>query len=273
MTVQSFSTAIVSKDSLEELELHRNRALECYKKAAELIAEGNRAAQLCVKEKYGFTLSRHDTDHLWSTVNIDKFLESCRKSVDYKLWTMVIGSTPLESLMHHSKLEKFKTQMYEEPIPATADNIYATMMTLTASAGDTFTSGLVEAFSCFSKDHKTNDPFKVKPKAILSHIVNMTYGLSPIRYGRGRDILNDLDRCMHILDGKPWHGYGGLVDHVNEAEKKYNRTFCETPYFKAKWYGNGNIHLEFVRKDLLIKVNEIIAQHYGEVLASASTRG
>src|SRR3546814_7969254 len=49
-------------------------------------------------------------------------------------------------------------------------------------------------------------------------------------------------------------------------------THCPTPhvihgdYFRVRIFGNGNLHLWFERKDLLVEVNKLLAEYYGEVI-------
>ena len=63
---------------------------------------------------------------------------------------------------------------------------------------------------------------------------------------------------MHLLDGKGQvKGYSGpLVDAINLAHHNKQQS-AATEYFHAKWFLNGNLHLEFLRQDLLDKFNEI----------------
>src|SRR3546814_14510544 len=37
-------------------------------------------------------------------------------------------------------------------------------------------------------------------------------------------------------------------------------------YFHVRIFGNGNLHLWFERKDLLVEVNKLLAEYYGEVI-------
>src|SRR3546814_7678385 len=49
-------------------------------------------------------------------------------------------------------------------------------------------------------------------------------------------------------------------------------THCPTPhvihgdYFRVRIFWNGNLHLWFERKDLLVEVNKLLAEYYGEVI-------
>lgn len=116
--------------------------------------------------------------------------------------------------------------------------------------------------------HKTNEKhtFKLERKLIN------TYAFNVWRHGGKNDLgtlrcetqrhLTALDNIMHMLDGKgQLSGYSGpLVDAIQSKRKHQERT-ATTDYFRAKWFSNGNLHLEFTRQDLLDKFNVICGRN------------
>jgi hypothetical protein len=40
-----------------------------------------------------------------------------------------------------------------------------------------------------------------------------------------------------------------------------NAPLTETPYFRCKWYKNGNLHIEFRSPDLLRRLNQFGGDH------------
>jgi hypothetical protein len=117
-------------------------------------------------------------------------------------------------------------------------------------------------------EYKTNakHTFKLEPKLIK------TYAFRTWKFGGKSEIsgltdetqrhLTALDNIMHMLDGKGQiSGYcGPLVDAINASKRGGSKT-AKTDYFYAKWYLNGNMHLEFLRSDLLSKFNEICGRN------------
>jgi hypothetical protein len=257
-------TAVVRRGSVEELAGHRDRALELYRKAAELIAEANAAAQMAVQESHsGFTLGREDFAELAWKADASGFVEHVRRVLDCKIWRRVIDMTRLGSLMDAKTRHEFEDQLRKEPLSFTVDNVSATLATLTGAAPITFRQGLVTAFKSASKDHRTNDAYKVGKKAIFQNMMSW----SGLAYGYGRrETVCDLERCFAVLDGKTYPIVNGIADKINSADRLKEDT-AENEYFKAKWYGNGNLHLEFKRLDLVERVNRLIAEHYGVTLA------
>jgi hypothetical protein len=115
---------------------------------------------------------------------------------------------------------------------------------------------------------KTNNKhtFKLERKLIK------TFAFSVWRHNGKNDLgclnhdcqrhMTALDNIMHMLDGKgQLSGYSGpLVDAI-AAKRHGGERLVETDYFRAKWFSNGNLHLEFTREDLLAKFNEICGRN------------
>jgi hypothetical protein len=82
-----------------------------------------------------------------------------------------------------------------------------------------------------------------------------TYRLSS---DKARNQIGALDRVFHLLDGA---GYVSRT-YLGELGDAINAVPVESPagrtkYFAFKLYRNGNIHLEFLRPDLVDKLNQI----------------
>ncbi|WP_047303039.1 DUF4942 domain-containing protein, partial [Pseudomonas fluorescens] len=113
------------------------------------------------------------------------------------------------------------------------------------------------------------EPFRIGPKVIMEGMVEPSFksGLC-IRYGSwAKDKLNDLDRVFQTLDGKPFqpHALTSAMDAAFQAGEVF-----ENENYRAKAFKKGTLHLEFLRLDLLDKVNEQIGEYYaGNVLPDA----
>ena len=126
----------------------------------------------------------------------------------------------------------------------------------------------MNAFQSLSRDYRSNDGFKLGDRIVLNYIVS-NYGMGHYSFNyNADDRLKDIDRCMHVLDGKPEPGYDqGLVAALRGSISGRAPATIETPYWRAKWFKNGNAHLWPLRDDLIDKANRIIAEHFGATLA------
>lgn len=95
------------------------------------------------------------------------------------------------------------------------------------------------------------------PRKIIKSVVRSTYnGMFEESY-HFRGHVESLDWVFHALDGKgiPEGHYGPLVTAIRQTS---TQSPCgQTDYFKFRCYGNGNLHLEFLRGDLLADFNRI----------------
>jgi predicted RNA methylase len=89
-----------------------------------------------------------------------------------------------------------------------------------------------------------------------------------------RDTLLDVERVFYLLDNREMPEYGGIVGVIERSRRDQNpgrmagfQSECESEYFRAYAYINGNLHLWFKRDDLVTEVNKLLAEYYGEVLA------
>lgn len=83
-----------------------------------------------------------------------------------------------------------------------------------------------------------------------------------------RDQLADLERMLHLLDGKPIPNNRGdittqLMDHVSLQKASH---IYEDDYFSIRYFQKGTGHITFKRPDLVDTLNNIIAKHYPGML-------
>lgn len=108
-----------------------------------------------------------------------------------------------------------------------------------------------------SDSYKTNEQnrWKLSHKVIIQSAVAWDFGRFRTTYGGSADHLQNLDNVFHILDGQgfPESHVGPLCDAIRQVTEP--ATAHETEYFRFKCYKNGNLHLEFLRMDLVQEFN------------------
>ena len=88
--------------------------------------------------------------------------------------------------------------------------------------------------------------------------------------GWRRDQLADLERMLHLLDGKPIPDNRGdvttrLMDHVSLQNGSH---IYEDDYFSIRYFQKGTGHITFKRPDLVDKMNDIVAKNFPSMLPS-----
>lgn len=249
--------------------------------------------------------------HPIAKLPFDDYMKEKRRVIDLNVWAWIIERTDLEHLMDKEAKEQLKTQMghiIEEPTepgqiiseeeaakgmpPVTVENIVATLEGFMLSAETIFRRGMANAFAKLDRRFRSHDGFKVGSRMILSRCFN-EYG--SWNWNRDeRSTLIDIERTFTILDGKldevkkqdaeiaearrthrPIVHFTktiGEIDLARAGSSGARQTEVETEYFKVRIFKNGNAHLWFTRKDLVAKVNKLLAEYYGEVLADSQVK-
>lgn len=255
-------TALVRKDSIEELCGHRARALALYAQAFDLLLEARDAhARAAVGKSY---ITNFPVEALrWITTDRRvEFVDRIRTDMDRDVWQGLILNTALAGLMDAEARDSFERSLRDNPPEVTAETVFATMSALAGDAEMIFRRGLVNVFSQLHRKYRSHDGFKIKDRVIMPYAVRVLFRSAMLIHDAQ---LIDVDRVMHVLDGKaaPHHTAGlcaaiRAAMHANPAQWE-----AETEYFSAKWHLNGNLHLRFKRADLVMRANQIIAEHFG----------
>jgi hypothetical protein len=103
---------------------------------------------------------------------------------------------------------------------------------------------------------KSNSPYRVGKRVVLERVIDTSYSFWHLNYHHEPE-LKALERVMQMLDGKgtttPEEG-SALVNGIKALRDSHGGSF-DTEYFHAKAFKNGNLHLWFKNKDLLLEFN------------------
>jgi hypothetical protein len=276
-------TGIVRKDSIEELCGHRDAALSLYAQAFELFKAARAAhARACVGYPH---ISAAVTDPFRFIRAEDggaRYAGEVRPHLDRDMWRALLVNTKLGSLMDEQERKAFDKGL-ENPPEISAETVFATLSRLAAEGDAIFRRGMVEAFRSLSNDYRSHDGFKIGPRMVVRRVVDVT----PFRGDKGKrslwvrlstsgeQRLQDVDRVLHILDGKaPPERLQGICQAMREAipNEGMGPGEAETPYMRVRYFQNGNGHLWILRDDLREKANLLIAEHYGAALGDNTNR-
>ncbi|TGK36263.1 DUF4942 domain-containing protein [Leptospira andrefontaineae] len=199
-----------------------------------------------------------DRKHVWFDEKFDVSLnEEIRKSVDRNAWNYLGEKAGLFDLMDASAREEFEKQLTKDVPVFCESNVMATFDRLEQEKEIIFNRGVIKVFKELDRTYINNDSFRVGKLAIFQG----NY------MGRTGTKIKDIERILHILDGK------SPPDHAHSVESKIRCFYlpsesagiiAEDSYLRIYRYKNGNFHVTFKRMDLLDKVNRIISNAFGE---------
>lgn len=187
--------------------------------------------------------------------------EDAIKQVDRQFWRTAFEQTGFMQLLDAQSRNQFEESNRRNPPVFNMDNVRSTFLDLMMNAEQMFSDGIVNVFRRLSGNYMSNDVFKVGEKIVMSGMIEARWSSGKsLRFGRGEDEINDIDRVFKTLDGKR--------HQPRELSCEMNKAFAENAdysgeYFSAKAFKNGNLHLKIKRADLLERVNMMIAKHYG----------
>lgn len=248
-----FTTELAERKCIDEILELRNTSIQKFKEALEILESIETRCK-----------SLGDYIYPFSSTEI-RNLEIFRKELDKRLWEHCFDKLGVFTLMDSRNIEILRKELKEQTPEFTEENIYATTEKMYENRTEYFCRSIILTFRGLSKDHKTNtnEKFKIPDKCIIKRFVECRYdkGLRINYYNKNR--FSDIDRAFKVLDKKPFEQRKAVCE---ANDKLYNSDTYENDYLVLKGYHNGNAHIKFKRIDLLDKMNQIIAEHYGNSL-------
>lgn len=199
-------------------------------------------------------------------------LEEIERHINQGLWRASMDKTGFRQLLDNQAEKEFNDSLEKDCPNFTIENIKTQFLSLYQNSEEMFNRGLINVFKSLDHSYRTNEkePFKVGKKLIVGYMVSNWLGylqVSYSQYSSGSARINDLDRVFKTLDEKE-HNPRELENAINAVFKEGENIY-QDEYYRIKGFKNGNMHIEFLRADLLEKANDIIAKHWGDALPDA----
>lgn len=188
--------------------------------------------------------------------------------MDKDIWKHIATVSGMINIMDATARKQWESDIETKAPECTYANIEATLNQLQDNQQLIFNRGVVKAFQKLSPKYKTNDAFKIGKKIVMQNAIGF--------YEHGCDALVDVERVMHVLDGKkPPVGNNTIATKLTQAGGCYwtpKRGDVETDYMTGKVFKNKNAHITFKRQDLVDRCNKIIAAFYSTSIPDDSHR-
>lgn len=271
--IEAKGTDLIRKGSADEIVAKRDRAMDLYTRGVGLLADAVKLHREVGGTSYPSLTTALDRNGVF-LIEQDRtaeVVEALRKGLDGHVWEHIAGALGLLNLMNAAQLEAFKEQNRTAPPEVTRDNLTATFQRLTAESDAMFRKGVIDLFRGLDRKFASNPAYRIGEKLIFSRALSEHGGWS--HFGNRQAEMRDLDRVFHIVDGQPPKDHrGDAAAMVSQMSRQQLGGTVETEYFLIRTFRNCNVHVLFRRPDLVAKVNQIIADHFGAALAH-ETRG
>ncbi len=174
-------------------------------------------------------------------------------------WRTLVERLELRRAMSIRAWEELDKQLRtEHEVPeVTAANVSAMADQYTSRLPEMLREAVEEIFNWLrppGSRYKTNTEFEIRERVILSGVVSHQYGAGMRVSCYRQPHLTALENVFTALDGRgsvtKGH-YSQLSEEIKKSDKG------QTEYFGFRVFQNGNLHLKFLRLDLLDKFNQI----------------
>ncbi|VXC43513.1 Restriction endonuclease subunit M [Enterobacterales bacterium 8AC] len=206
----------------------------------------------------------------WLMEKAETAMPVITRNLDRDIWRDLMKRSGMLSVMDAQARDQWYRNLESKDVPAVStDSIYSTFEQLHRDKGEVFERGVINVFKSLSWDYKSNHPCKFGKKVIINGLVSYNQWGFTLNHSYRRDQLADLERMLHLLDGKTIPDNRSdltarLYDHIR-AHPQMAKVY-EDEYFSIKYFMKGSAHLTFRKPELMDKMNDIIARHYPGVL-------
>jgi hypothetical protein len=259
----AMQTALVERSTVNQLVENYNEALKDITEAYKLLhgakARLNSAFSLGV-QYYSFDVLPQGYSR-GATLTADS-LEMVIKALKLQAWRIIMERLELRKLLSIARRKELDEQLKDgEGLPdITIQNVWGLFESAVSNVDKYMEEAVLEVFEFLRprmSKMKTNTEFEIGKRVVLERFVEMTYNAQGFRpkYSYSAQ-LTALDNAFLRLDGQgvvdTYHG-----DTINAIQAADAGGWCKTAYFQLRCCKNGNLHIEFLRPDLVAKLNTI----------------
>lgn len=191
----------------------------------------------------------------------EKGADIAMRQIHKHAWRGIIERMGIRQLLSVERREKLDEQLSTgKGLPEVSEAAILEMLEATAGNIETYMEeAVLEVFEYLRPRNsklKTNSEFEIGKRVILHWAVEPEYFGNGFRIRHHRDsMFTALDNVFQRLDGqgvvKTHHG--PLYNAIQESKDGIG----QTEYFKFRACKNGNLHLEFLRTDLVKRLNQV----------------
>ncbi|WP_431221635.1 DUF4942 domain-containing protein [Serratia sp. L9] len=208
----------------------------------------------------------------WLMEKAETAMSVITRNLDRDIWRDLMKKSGMFAIMDAQARDQWYRNLENKDLPAISEeSIYSTFEQLHRDKGEVFERGVINVFKSLSWHYKTNSPCRFGKKVIVSNLVSYNQWGFTLNHSYRRDQLADLERMLHLLDGKPLPDNRSdltarLYEHIR-ANPQMAKVY-EDEYFSIKYFMKGSAHLTFRKPGLVEKMNDIVAKNFPEMLPS-----
>lgn len=261
------NTELIQRTSIVQLVAAWSQSQQQVRSAfASIVEAGNRLNQVFTQGNGSGREIRIDSGH-GSHVDF-KDPDSTLLRLKQDVWRVIVDRLELRKIMSLARIKELESQLeHPEELPdITEANVTAMLETNLNLMGQHLEEKVRECYELMRPGGWTREKYKTNAKSAAAGVgrkLVLTWKIESHYSGGWRvayyalDQLRAMDQVFHMLDGKPMPAghYGEIYEAIHAIPRGENTFTTASGYFKGRCFSNNNLHLEFLRLDLLEQFN------------------
>jgi hypothetical protein len=255
--MSTFTTDIAKRETLAAMIGTYRQATQKVEEAYVMLESAQNSLRAMFLDGPGYRFSANDRD--CSEVG-KKASDEINAKIKKDAWSQIIKRMELRRLLSIRRRTELDDQIDKGELPElTEENVLALFETSAANVNVYLEEAVHEVFDYLRPPQsrfKTNTEFELGKRVILTWQVEKGWSRGKFRVNYHREkYITALDNVFAMIDGKvPVKSYHGpLYDAISDSPDGNG----QTDYFKFKCCLNGNLHLEFLKPELVAKLNAV----------------
>ncbi|WP_223866556.1 DUF4942 domain-containing protein, partial [Escherichia coli] len=206
----------------------------------------------------------------WLMEKPETAMKAITRNLDREIWRGLMQRSGMLSLMDAQARDTWYRSLEYDNFPEISEaNIWSTFEQLHQNKDDVFERGVINVFRVLSWNYKTNSPCKFGSKIIVNNLVRWDRWGFHLNSGQQADRLTDLERMLHLFSGKPIpDNRENITIHLDEhIQSVQGKEDYEDEMFSIRYFKKGSAYITFRKPELVERLNDIIAEHYPDMLS------
>ncbi len=206
----------------------------------------------------------------WLMEKPETAMKAITRNLDREIWRGLMQRSGMLSLMDAQARDTWYRSLEYDNFPEISEaNIWSTFEQLHQNKDDVFERGVINVFRVLSWNYKTNSPCKFGSKIIVNNLVRWDRWGFHLNSGQQAERLTDLERMLHLFSGKPIpDNRENITIHLDEhIQSVQGKEDYEDEMFSIRYFKKGSAYITFRKPELVDRLNDIIAEHYPDMLS------
>lgn len=252
-----FTTDLAKRETLSAMIGTYQQATRNIEEAYAILETAEKSLRAVFLDKPGYRFSANERNN----TDVGKVAsDAINAKIKKDAWGVIVERMELRRLLSIKRRTELDNQIEKGELPELTDeSVMALFETSAAKVNVYLEEAVTEVFDYLrppQSKYKTNTEFELGKRVILAWQVEKGWSGGAFRVNCHRaKYLTALDNVFSMIDGNgPVKSYHGSLHNAITSSKDGTG---KTDYFRFRCCLNGNLHLEFLRLDLVVKLNAV----------------